>query len=84
MSNRIQQFKKIQQEALELFEKKDYNYVDELSKSQSRDSLLDSHNYYAMAIMLLDERQNKNFKKGEYVNVLAKECTLATLIGEVV
>jgi len=26
----------------------------------------------------------ENFKKGDYVNVLAKECTLATLIGEVV
>jgi tRNA-2-methylthio-N6-dimethylallyladenosine synthase len=26
----------------------------------------------------------QNFKKGDYVNVLAKECTLATLIGEVV
>ena len=26
----------------------------------------------------------KNLKKGDYVNVLAKECTLATLIGEVV
>ncbi|MBI4946368.1 MAG: tRNA (N6-isopentenyl adenosine(37)-C2)-methylthiotransferase MiaB [Bacteroidetes bacterium] len=26
----------------------------------------------------------QNFKKGDYVNVLTKECTLATLIGEVV
>lgn len=26
----------------------------------------------------------QKFKKGDYVNVLAKECTLATLIGEVV
>ena len=26
----------------------------------------------------------QNFKKGDYVNVLAKECTLATLIGEVI
>lgn len=26
----------------------------------------------------------QNFKKGDYVNVLAKECTLATLIGEAV
>jgi len=26
----------------------------------------------------------QNLKKGDYVNVLAKECTLATLIGEVV
>ena len=26
----------------------------------------------------------QNFKKGDYVNVLATECTLATLIGEVV
>lgn len=26
----------------------------------------------------------QSFKKGEYVNVLAKECTLATLMGEVV
>lgn len=26
----------------------------------------------------------RNYKKGEYVNVLAKECTLATLIGEVI
>ena len=26
----------------------------------------------------------QNYKKGDYVNVLAKECTLATLIGEVI
>lgn len=26
----------------------------------------------------------QNFKKGDYVNVLAKECTLATLIGDVI
>ena len=26
----------------------------------------------------------ENYKKGDYVNVLAKECTLATLIGEVI
>ena len=83
--NRIEQFKKIQNEGLELFTKKNIDYGDAFAKygtigvlmriedkiqrsvsitknsitlvnSESiRDTLLDLHNYSAMALMLLDE-----------------------------
>jgi len=83
--NRVEQMKKIQNEALELFTKKNIDYGDAFSKygvigvlmriedklqrSMSitkngvnlvndegiRDTLLDLHNYSAMALMLLDE-----------------------------
>ena len=83
--NRIEQMKTIQQEALELFTKKNADYgdafakygiigvlmrmEDKLQRSVSitkngahlvndegiRDTLLDLHNYAAMALMLLDE-----------------------------
>jgi hypothetical protein len=82
--NRVEQMKKIQQEALELFTKKNIDYgdafakygvigvlmriEDKLQRSMSitkngvqlvkeegiRDTLLDLHNYAAMALMLLD------------------------------
>ena len=83
--NRVDQMKKIQNEALELFTKKNIDYgdsfakygvigvlmriEDKLQRSMSitkngvnlindegiRDTLIDLHNYAAMALMLLDE-----------------------------
>uniref|UniRef100_A0A6C0BAI1 Nucleotide modification associated domain-containing protein n=1 Tax=viral metagenome TaxID=1070528 RepID=A0A6C0BAI1_9ZZZZ len=83
--NRVEQMKQIQQEALELFTKKNIDYgdafatygvigvlmriEDKLKRSVSitkngvnlvqderiRDTLIDLHNYAAMALMLLDE-----------------------------
>ena len=83
--SRVEQMKKIQQEALELFTKKNIDYgdacakygasgvlmriEDKLQRSMSitkngvnlindegiRDTLIDLHNYAAMALMLLDE-----------------------------
>jgi len=83
--NRVEQMKKIQLEALELFTKKNIDYgdafakygvigvlmriEDKLQRSMSitkngvnlikeesiRDTLIDLHNYSAMALMLLDE-----------------------------
>jgi hypothetical protein len=83
--NRVEQMKKIQSEALELFTRKNIDYgdafakygmigvlmriEDKLHRSLSitrngvnlvndeglRDTLLDLHNYAAMALMLLDE-----------------------------
>jgi hypothetical protein len=83
--NRVEQMKKIQGEALELFTKKNIDYgdafakygvigvlmriEDKLQRSMSitkngvnlvndegiRDTLIDLHNYAAMALMLLDE-----------------------------
>ena len=88
--NREQQFKKVQEEGLELFKKKNQDYGDafatygtlgvlvrtqdkisrlvSVNKNQIRlvdderirDTLIDLHNYSAMAIMLLDEDENKN------------------------
>ena len=83
--NRVEQMKKVQNEALELFTKKNIDYgdafakygvigvlmriEDKLQRSMSitkngialindegiRDTLIDLHNYSAMALMLLDE-----------------------------
>jgi len=83
--NRVDQMKKVQQEGLELFTKKNIDYgdafakygvigvlmriEDKLQRSMSitkngvnlvndegiRDTLLDLHNYAAMALMILDE-----------------------------
>jgi hypothetical protein len=83
--NRVEQMKKVQKEALELFTKKNADYgdafakygiigvliriEDKLQRSISitkqginlvenegiRDTLIDLHNYSAMALMLLDE-----------------------------
>mgnify|MGYP001338581304 CR=1 FL=1 len=85
--SRIVQFKNVQQEGLELFEKKNSDYGDSfanygpigvivrlgdkinrlsnvsntginLVETESlRDTLIDLHNYSAMAIMLLDEKK---------------------------
>lgn len=85
MTDRVTQFKNVQQEGLELFEKKNQDYGDAfaqygtigvmmrmkdklsryMSISQSsiqlvndeslRDTLIDLHNYTAMAILLLDD-----------------------------
>ena len=85
MSNRVEQLEKVQNEAKELFARKNQDYGDafanygpigvlvrigdKLQRLQSisssgvtlvqdeklRDSLIDLHNYAAMAIMLLDE-----------------------------
>ena len=89
-NNRITQFKTVQQEALELFTKKNQDYGDafatygpigvlvrlgdKLSRLQTitsskitlidtettRDTLIDLHNYTAMAIMLLDQDNKKS------------------------
>jgi hypothetical protein len=86
--NRVEQMKKIQQEALELFTRKNIDYgdafaefgvigvlmriEDKLKRSVSitkngvnlvsdekiRDTLIDLHNYAAMSIMLLDDKNN--------------------------
>ena len=83
--NRVEQMKKIQNEALELFSKKNIDYGDAFAKygiigvliriqdklqrymsikkngvnlvndEGIRDTLIDLHNYSAMALMLLDE-----------------------------
>jgi hypothetical protein len=83
--NRVEQMKQIQQEALELFTRKNIDYgdafatygvigvlmriEDKLKRSMSitkngvnlvqderiRDTLIDLHNYAAMALMLIDE-----------------------------
>jgi len=84
-TNRVEQMQKVQQEGLQLFEKKNKDYGDAFAKygtvgvlirmedklqrsisisnsginlvdSESmRDTLLDLHNYAAMALMLMDE-----------------------------
>lgn len=86
--NRIEQMKKIQSDALELFTKKNIDYGDAFAKfgvigvlmriedkiqrslsitkngvklindESMRDTLLDLHNYAAMALMLMDEKNN--------------------------
>ena len=86
--NRVEQMKKIQGEALELFTKKNNDYGDAFAKygvigvlmrmedklhrymsitkkgvnlvndEGIRDTLIDLHNYSAMALMLLDEEEN--------------------------
>jgi len=84
--NRVEQMKKIQNEALELFTKKNIDYGDAFAKygvigvlmriedklhrsisitnngvnlvnENIRDTLLDLHNYAAMALMLIDENK---------------------------
>lgn len=85
MENRVDQFRKIQKEGIELFEKKNRDYGDAfanygpvgvivrmgdkiqrlssvskngislVNNESLRDTLIDLHNYSAMAIMLLDE-----------------------------
>ena len=85
--DRIQQLKSVQDEALQLFKKKNHDYGDafadygvvgvlvrlgdKVKRCQSiskkgiqlvdgeklRDTLIDMHNYAAMAIMLMDERE---------------------------
>lgn len=89
MNNRVEQMLNIQNEARELFEKKNTDYGDSFATYGSvgvivrigdkiqrlvsvtkngvafvnnesiRDTLIDLHNYSAMAVMLIDE-QNKN------------------------
>jgi len=86
--NRVEQMKKIQSDALELFTKKNIDYGDAFAKfgvigvlmriedkiqrslsitkngvnlindESMRDTLLDLHNYAAMALMLMDEKNN--------------------------
>lgn len=85
--NRVEQMKKIQSDALELFSKKNADYGDAFAKfgvigvlmriedkiqrslsitkngvnlvndESMRDTLLDLHNYAAMALILLDEKK---------------------------
>ena len=85
--NRVQQMEKIQNEAIELFKKKNADYGDAFAKfgligilmriedkiqrslsitkngvnlvddEKIRDTLLDLHNYAAMGLMLLDEKE---------------------------
>tara|TARA_B110000114_G_scaffold171430_1_gene197245 strand:+ start:1537 stop:1899 length:363 start_codon:yes stop_codon:yes gene_type:complete len=93
INNRVYEMKKVQDEGLMLFTKKNQDYGDafatygvvgvlvrmgdKISRLQSvtakqitlvdteslRDTLIDLHNYSAMAIMLLDEDKNKNKSK---------------------
>jgi hypothetical protein len=86
--DRIKQFKKVQHEGLELFDRKNKDYGDAFSNygpvgvivrmgdkiqrlnsitkngitmvdnESLRDTLIDLHNYAAMAIMLMDENNN--------------------------
>jgi hypothetical protein len=86
--NRVEQMKKIQGEALELFSRKNNDYGDAFAKygpvgvlmrmedklhrymsitkkgvnlvndEGIRDTLIDLHNYSAMVLMLLDEKEN--------------------------
>jgi len=88
--NRVDQMKKIQHDALELFTKKNIDYGDAFAKYGAvgvlmriedklqrfmsitkngvnlindegiRDTLIDLHNYSAMALMLLDECENED------------------------
>ena len=91
MSQRVEQMSQVQNEALELFKRKNADYGDAFANYGSigvivrmgdkiqrlvsvtnrsvslidneslRDTLIDLHNYAAMAIMLIDEKnQNKN------------------------
>tara|TARA_B100000424_G_scaffold268815_1_gene264361 strand:- start:2843 stop:3679 length:837 start_codon:yes stop_codon:yes gene_type:complete len=92
MTNRVAQLSSVQQEALELFERKNRDYGDafatygpvgvlvrigdKMSRFNSisnsgvmlvdneglRDTLIDLHNYAAMAVMLLDEAESKQKK----------------------
>jgi len=89
--NRVKQMNDVQNEALELFKKKNADYGDSFAtygpigvivrmqdkinrlvsvskknvsfvKDESlRDTLIDLHNYSAMAIMLMDEKNESNF-----------------------
>jgi len=93
MTDRVKQMTTVQNEALELFAKKNTDYGDSFTtfgpigiivrmqdkinrlvsvsnKSISfvndetlRDTLIDLHNYSAMVVMLLDEKNNKSFKE---------------------
>ena len=92
MTNRVKQMTTVQNEALELFTKKNADYGDSFTtfgpigiirmqdkinrlvsvsnKSISfvndetlRDTLIDLHNYSAMAVMLLDEKNNECIKE---------------------
>ena len=97
MSDRVQQMSDIQNEALELFIKKNADYGDSFTtfgpigiivrmqdkinrlvsvsnKSISfvndeslRDTLIDLHNYSAMAIMLVDEKNNECIKESNEI-----------------
>ena len=90
--DRVQQLKTVQDEALQLFKKKNHDYGDafadydvvgvlvrlgdKVKRCQSisktgiqlvdgeklRDTLIDMHNYAAMAIMLMDESEENNNK----------------------
>jgi hypothetical protein len=96
--DRVEQMKKIQDEALELFTKKNIDYgdafakygvigvlmriEDKLQRSISitkngvnlindegiRDTLIDLHNYSAMALMLLDEGTLKKYHQNQCLN----------------
>ena len=87
--NRLEQMKKVQEEGLELFKKKNKDYGDAfvnygvvgvlvrmgdkicrlnhvtengivlVKNEKIRDTLIDLHNYAAMAIMLMDEKKNR-------------------------
>jgi len=94
MSQRVEQMSRVQNEALELFKRKNADYGDAFANYGSigvivrmgdkiqrlvsvtnrsvslidneslRDTLIDLHNYAAMAIMLIDEK-NKNKNENE-------------------
>ena len=96
--NRIDQFKQIQNEGLELFLKKNSDYGDAFAKygtigvlirigdkisrlinisnknislvndESMKDTLIDLHNYAAMALMLLNENDLVNLKNDKIIN----------------
>jgi hypothetical protein len=69
LMDRVAQMKEVQKTALELFAKKNADYGDAFAKfgvigvlmriedkiQRARDTMLDLHNYAAMALMLMDE-----------------------------
>ena len=105
--NRVEQMKEVQQEALNLFKRKNADYGDSFAtfgpigvivrmqdkinrlisvsntnincvKDESlRDTLIDLHNYSAMAIMLMDENNDSTFVpiKKEVKNEINKQIT---------
>ena len=97
--NRIKQMSAVQEEALELFRKKNTDYGDafanygpigvivrmgdKIQRLQSinargitminnesiRDTLVDLHNYAAMAVMLIDEQKTKDNARNDFLTM---------------
>ena len=113
MTSRIEQFKQIQEEGLELFSKKNKDYGDGFTKygtigvivrigdkierltsvtknrislihnESLRDTLIDLHNYTAMALILIDENSEKDKQKAKS-NENTNNCAKPYLLDYVV